>query len=705
MRRFLVIPALILLLIGSVILSQSTVKNPHGQLKWDCQDCHTTDSWSQMRDSLAFDHAATGFQLVGAHASAQCIGCHKDPVFNHVGVNCIDCHADHHAGQLGQDCQNCHTPRDWQNRRSTLELHAANGFPLTGAHAVADCESCHRGHVRQEYAGTPVDCYDCHAADYAATEEPNHVAATFPLDCRTCHEAASASWHYASYNHPASFPLIGGHQGVACISCHPSGYTGTSSDCYTCHSADFASTSDPDHETGGFTHDCTLCHTINAWVPAEYDHNATAFPLTGAHQQTACVSCHATQYAGTPTNCYACHQTDYDQTTEPDHQFAQFDQNCTTCHTTSSWDPSSFDHANTGFALTGQHTTLICSSCHSTGFTGTPAGCYDCHQSDFESVTDPNHVTQGFSQNCTVCHTTNGWTPSSFNHANTAFPLTGKHVDASCTSCHTSGYAGTPTDCYSCHQSNFESTGDPNHVQANFSHTCTDCHTTSGWSPANFSHSATAFPLTGAHVSATCVSCHASGYINTPADCFSCHQTDFESVTDPSHVTNNFDHNCTSCHSTTAWQPATFDHNTTTFPLTGQHITAACIACHAKSYSGTSSACLACHQSDYDGTSDPVHAAAGFPTTCQTCHTTSGWSPANWDHDAQYFPITTGTHSQVWNDDCTTCHVSPSSYAVFECILCHEHNNKNEVDADHQGENDYQYLSTACYNCHPRGRN
>lgn len=629
MRRLLIAPVLLLLLIGSAILSQSTTKNPHGDLKWDCQDCHTTDSWSRMRDTLGFDHGATGFQLVGAHAAAPCAGCHKSPVFNHVGVSCIDCHTDHHAGQLGQDCQNCHTPRDWQNRRSTLELHAANGFPLTGAHAVVDCASCHRGHVRQEYAGTPIDCYDCHAADYAATEAPNHGLATFSLDCRSCHEAASASWNYATYKHPTGFPLTGGHSGVACVTCHPTGYTGTSGDCYTCHSADFAATTDPDHETGGFTHDCTLCHSINAWIPAEYDHNATAFPLTGKHLQTACVACHATQYAGTPTNCYACHQTDYDQTTEPDHQLAQFDQNCTTCHTTAAWQPSSFDHAGTGFALTGQHATQLCSSCHSTGFAGTPTGCYDCHRTDFEAVTDPNHVQQGFSKNCVLCHTTNGWSPSSFDHATTAFPLTGKHVDASCTSCHTSGYAGTPTDCYSCHQNDFTSVGDPNHVQANFSHVCTECHTTNGWTPASFSHVGTAFPLTGAHVTAICISCHATGYTSIPTDCNACHQT------------------------------------------------------------------------DYDGTQAPSHAAANFPTTCQTCHATGGWSPANWDHDAQYFPIYSGSHNGKW-DNCSDCHNVPTSYATFECILCHEHN-KTDMDLKHREQNDYQYLSTACFSCHPQG--
>jgi hypothetical protein len=619
------------LFVATVILGQSSVKNPHGDLQWDCLDCHTTESWSKLRDPLLFDHGATGFTLTGAHAAAQCVGCHKSPVFSNVAVACIDCHADHHNGQLGTDCQNCHTPRDWQNRRSTLELHSSKGFALTGAHAVADCEACHLGDAGEEYAVTPVACYDCHAEAYTAAQEPNHVAAGFPLDCQTCHRANAASWRNAEYHHSATFPLIGGHRGVPCQSCHATSYTGLSADCYSCHSADFETSTDPNHVASGFTHDCTLCHTVNGWQPANYDHGATAFPLTGAHLRANCVACHATQYAGTPVECYACHQSDFDQSTEPDHGLAQFDHDCATCHTTSAWQPSSFDHSGTGFVLTGQHANTNCSGCHATSFSGTPSDCYSCHQSDFESVTDPNHAQQGFDHDCTVCHTTSGWSPSSFNHANTAFPLTGAHTSVLCVSCHATGYAGTPTDCYSCHQ------------------------------------------------------------------------TDYVEVTDPNHVSGDFDHDCTVCHGTTAWSPSTFDHSATAFPLTGAHTSESCVSCHATGFTGTPTACYSCHQSAYESTSDPSHAAAGFPIDCQTCHTTSGWSPANWDHDGQYFPIYSGAHRGEWNA-CSDCHVSQASFAVFECINCHEHN-RTDTDDDHSGVQNYEYVSTACYSCHPRGNN
>lgn len=552
MRWLFVFPALAALLIGSVILSQSSVKNPHGQLPWDCQDCHTTESWSKMRDTLHFDHAATGYQLVGAHSAAQCVGCHKDMVFSHIGVSCIDCHADHHNGKLGADCQACHTPRDWQNRRNTLDLHSARGFALTGAHAVADCEACHTGHAQQEYVGTPVDCYDCHAEAYAATDEPNHAQAGFPLDCQSCHEASQASWRFADFNHPASFPLTAGHNSVACKECHPTGYAGTSAECYACHSVEFASTVDPNHETSGFTHECTLCHTTTAWEPAFYDHAATTFPLTGAHLQTPCLTCHVTQYAGTPTACFACHQTDFDQTTEPDHPLAQFDHDCTTCHTTTSWDPSSYDHASTGFSLTGQHTTIVCSQCHSTGFAGTAADCYACHQAAFEQVTDPNHVTNNFDHACNICHNTAAWMPAAFDHNTTAFPLTGQHVTASCIACHATQYAGTPSACFACHESAYQSTTSPNHVAAGFPNACQTCHATTGWTPANWDHDALYFPITsGAHSGIACNECHLNPSSFATFECTGCHEHNkLDTDTDHSEVGNYqyLSSACYTCH-------------------------------------------------------------------------------------------------------------------------------------------------------------
>ncbi|HVP06926.1 MAG TPA: hypothetical protein VMS71_03715, partial [Candidatus Acidoferrum sp.] len=135
--------------------------------------------------------------------------------------------------------------------------------------------------------------------------------------------------------------------------------------------------------------------------------------------------------------------------------------------------------------------------------------------------------------------------------------------------------------------------------------------------------------------------------------------------------------------------------------LTGAHTSQTCVACHATAYAGTSTACYSCHKATYDATTNPVHSAANFPTTCETCHTTTNWTSSTWNHDATYFPIYSGRHAGVWSL-CTDCHVNPSNYATFECINCHAHA-KPSTDSDHTSVSGYQYLSTACYSCHPHG--
>nr|HQU73666.1 hypothetical protein [Calditrichia bacterium] len=242
---------------------------------------------------------------------------------------------------------------------------------------------------------------------------------------------------------------------------------------------------------------------------------------------------------------------------------------------------------------------------------------------------------------------------------------------------------------------------DPNHVANNFSHDCLQCHSTDAWDPANFDHSNTNFPLTGAHIPLDCISCHDQGYVNTPSDCFSCHEPDFTSTTDPDHVANNFSHNCLDCHNTNTWDDADFDHSNTGFPLTGAHIPLDCIACHDQGYQNTPSDCFACHQDNFNNTTNPDHQAAGFPTDCEQCHSTSLWDPSTFDHDNQYFPIYSGQHRNEWNL-CSDCHIA-NNYATFECIFCHEHNRNNEDD-NHRGVRNYVYESAACYNCHPDGR-
>ena len=67
--------------------------------------------------------------------------------------------------------------------------------------------------------------------------------------------------------------------------------------------------------------------------------------------------------------------------------------------------------------------------------------------------------------------------------------------------------------------------------------TCESCHSTATWANATFNHSATGFPLTGAHVPLQCSQCHVNGnYSLTDTSCVSCHLKDYQGTTDPNHV-------------------------------------------------------------------------------------------------------------------------------------------------------------------------
>jgi hypothetical protein len=181
--------------------------------------------------------------------------------------------------------------------------------------------------------------------------------------------------------------------------------------------------------------------------------------------------------------------------------------------------------------------------------------------------------------------------------------------------------------------------------------------------------------------------------------CVSCHLADYNKTTNPNHVTSGFPQQCEVCHTTSGWTPASFDHSTTKFPLTGKHTSTPCASCHiGGQYSGTPTACYSCHKLEYDTTTNPNHRAAGFPQDCAVCHNTSTWSGATFNHT---FPIYTGKHKDKWTS-CADCHTNSSNYQVFSCLGCHEHE-KTKMDEEHRDVRNYVYDSAHCYQCHPQG--
>ena len=216
---------------------------------------------------------------------------------------------------------------------------------------------------------------------------------------------------------------------------------------------------------------------------------------------------------------------------------------------------------------------------------------------------------------------------------------------------------------------------------------------------APYNHNATAFPLTGAHVGKTCISCHADKvYKGKPQTCVSCHLTDYNNTTKPKHSTSGFPTDCQTCHTTTQWKGAVFNHSLTAFPLTGAHLTATCLDCHASGvYKGLPTACASCHQPDYNATTDPHHVPGRLLHACASCHTTTRWPGATFNHTATNFPLT-GAHVGV---ACVSCHADK----VYEgnpttCVSCHQTDYNGTTDPNHSTAG----FPTDCTPCHSTTR-
>jgi hypothetical protein len=315
---------------------------------------------------------------------------------------------------------------------------------------------------------------------------------------------------------------------------------------------------------------------------------------------------------------------------------------------------------------------------------------------------------------CAQCHVAESWRKwpdkPGFKHEQTGFKLQQAHTQARCLSCHRSlAFSRVGTACADCHR-------DPHQAALGFE--CQRCHTPTSWTNqrdmAN-AHARTRFPLLGAHTRVDCSACHrksggetsvigvGADYASTPTDCIACHLPDLQSATDPNHIQGGFSRRCNDCHGVSAqrWSDVSAFPHVATFPLTGVHATISCRACHTTGFAGTPRDCIGCHRADYDRARNPDHRSAGFPVTCQECHTTRGWTPATFDHDGRFFPINSGRHQGTWQS-CNTCHTVPGNFRAFECITCHEHR-RSEMDDEHDDVRGYAYQSPACYSCHPRG--
>lgn len=381
--------------------------------------------------------------------------------------------------------------------------------------------------------------------------------------------------------------------------------------------------------------------------------------------------------------------------------------NCETCHVSTSWSQIRFNHDVTKFPLVDRHQEEDCTSCHNIeDFRTTSSDCFTCHE-------DVHQAKMG--GDCERCHSFKGW--EIFNveeiHANTQFPMMGRHTLVDCQSCHQNQQQGDfallTTDCVSCHQQSYLATENPNHVANSFSTNCQECHGMDDWQPAFLPNHDVFFPIfSGEHDGAwsDCVVCHQNPATFTDFTCLTCHEhqqpkmdEEHQGIAGYAYESNA----CFSCHPTGEKGEFT-QHDNLFFPIfTGNHAGAweGCFTCHPNPTNRKEFTCVVCHE-HRQSEMDLKH--QGFPdytfesSACLLCHP-DGVDPLPGGHNP-LFPISSGPHRR----DCVDCHIEPGNFQRFECIQCHEHR-QQKMDDKHLGKvRGYVWESNACLNCHPNGK-
>ncbi len=193
----------------------------------ECAQCHRVTGFRPTIFGLD-EHATTSFALDGRHRAVPCSSCHtgqKPRLDLRIAKRaCVDCHANPHGTQFATEmqttgCAHCHSTAGWRNPKVDHTI-----WPLTGAHSMAACSSCHtpaegdratgRGPT---YRGVPRQCEGCHRDEHAG-----QFRLTQPvLPCDTCHETKAFRIPAFPHVERTGYPLVGNHAKAACVACHP----------------------------------------------------------------------------------------------------------------------------------------------------------------------------------------------------------------------------------------------------------------------------------------------------------------------------------------------------------------------------------------------------------------------------------------------------------------------------------------------------
>lgn len=581
----------------------------------------------------------------GLEGLSNCTKCHE--IGNKVSNSrCLECHSEiksridqnrgYHATSevRSKECAQCHS--DHHGRKFDMVRfdeknfnHNATGYELTGKHRQIDCRACHQPNYvadaglkkrSETFLGLQQQCLSCH---------DDYHQKTLSKDCASCHQTDAFAPASKFRHEKTRFALLGKHRETGCVECHPKEtrngadfqrFAGVAfNSCVACHQ-------DPHQNHLGTN--CKECHVEQSFEQLaslkSFNHQKTGFPLKGRHRQTDCAACHQMATAtpatvfqdriNTKTNeCAKCH--------EDVHQQA-FGTDCASCHHEESFRKvahiENFNHALTGFALTGKHASVDCRKCHTESFTKPLPHqvCADCH-SDYHDNQFAD--SRGGKPDCARCHHVENFAGSLFDpeaHQHTRFPLTGAHEATPCLACHLKAnnarsvpskwqFRNIGIRCADCHNDPHAGVLKPDFYP---DHACDQCHNNTHWRRnIQFDHGRTAFALQGKHASLSCGACHqktqeAQGppFAGLPTQCAGCHS-------DPhaAQFVRDGRTDCGRCHGMEKWPIEHFNHDRTAFKLEGKHVGLACVQCHKKTivqaqevvqYKFEAVACTTCHK-------------------------------------------------------------------------------------------------------------
>jgi hypothetical protein len=642
-----------------------------------CSECHNTTDW---KTKIQFDHDRdTKYKLVEAHGKLKCMDCHQtkgkaaQSKFQYqwpqlATSKCLSCHDDFHKKALGpkwpkNDCLSCHSQTVWKIENFD---HKKTDFELKGKHEELKCLECHKqkinlpsqGPNRAVWTGLRKNCNSCHKDVHEYGSYVSKLLGTLNK-CETCHgETEWKTYDKFNHNEKTHFDIDGKHLDMKCEACHiPRSFKYNSKSmlpgvvslkksiyhfeglsvktCNTCHT---------NPHLGVFSEKrakmkCTECHISQGWNLEKkdglFDHAKTRFALTGAHAKVKCDDCHIKDNKKiykfplkVQGGCIDCH--DNVHLGQMNEKFSKL--NCNDCHNSEKWNlfdqpKFKFDHKQTRFELTGDHSETSCKDCHKEQkphyrqflFKGLEGKfCSSCH----ENVHKGQFSKQFVGKACYECHDTKDFAQRlKFDHSETDYPLRGKHEELKCSECHTphkelglfeSGHRKgkfvfanlARKDCAVCHKDEH---------QGQFGNSCSQCHNEKNWSTTKDFHKN--FSLSGIHLTLTCNECHSNDrhLAGTSNNCLFCHKKDDVHLgTLP---------NCSHCHNQNFWDARVFQHSRTRFPLRGVHRTLDCLDCHNRGiYRGTPSECSSCHLSDAVNATSSSHSPIGNFMDCTSCH-------------------------------------------------------------------------------------